>query len=393
MNVILVSHSIIPSVLLCGHAQLEHLRKQELIDYRFVRASKVRSEDLSWADIVVFVRSESYLEEYAASLAKGKRHLVYVLDDDLLNLPSFASSSKYYNIPSIHNNIVSIMKNCETFLTPSKVLLEKYGKDFSYADNIDEPSLNCIEKTNDNKKVKIGFAGSIDRTQDINTILEGTLEEILEKYKDQVDIEFMGAKPEIVDKYKLNYIPYQDSYKKYTKKMGELNWDIGLAPMPISDFHSCKYFNKYVEYASFGIAGIYTNCKPYIYGINDKKNGLLVNNNKEEWVEALSLLIENKDLREAISKQSIKEANTIYSLDTLSKQFYERITYGYEPKEKEDIVITKTHRIEIFIAMVKDKIMIQRWRFPFWCVKYMLIKLFEAIGIMKKKDNNNDWEE
>ena len=160
-NILIISHSLIPSVLLCGHSQLSHLKKQGIIDYKFIPSHKIRSEELTWADIVVFVRSESHLEAMASEITKGKKHLVYVLDDDLLNLPSFASSAKYYNIPSIHNNIIKIMENCDTFLTPSRVLLEKYGYKFRYADLIDEPSLNCVEKINKNSKIGKNFTSII----------------------------------------------------------------------------------------------------------------------------------------------------------------------------------------------------------------------------------------
>lgn len=391
-NVIVVSHSLIPSVLLCGHAQLLFLKKQGLIDYQFVEARKANTDVLSWADIVVFVRSESYLEAYVSALCKGKKHLVYVLDDDLLNLPDYVSSAKYYNIKGIKNNIKNIIKNCDTFLTPSPVLLEKYGTECKNSFLIDEPSLGGIKKRKDNEKIKIGFAGSIDRTQDINEILNDSLEEVIKKYKDKVDIEFMGAKPDIVDKYNLNYIPYQDGYKKYTQTMGEANWDIGLAPMPISNFHECKYFNKYVEYASYGIAGVYTNTKPYIFGINDRVNGLLVNNNKQDWINAISLLIEDDFLRRAISKKSLEEANGAYSLETLSKQFIEKISYDYVEKDKEAVNISLIIRVKILLAMIKDKIIVQRWRFPFWCVRYICLKLLEKFGLWKKDEYKQDWE-
>lgn len=390
-KVLVISNSLIPSVLLCGHAQLDYLKNKGLVEYKFLKSSKIRSQEINWADILVFVRSESYLEAYASKLAKGKKHMVYVLDDDILNLPDYISCAKYYKIPGIHNNIITIMNNCDTFLTPSRILLDKYGKSFKYADLIDEPSLNTIKEKKDNKRLKIGFAGSIDRTQDINNILTESLIEIIKKYKD-VDVEFMGAKPSIVSDYKLKYIPYQDGYKKYTKIMGEANWDIGLAPMPISDFHKCKYFNKYVEYASFGIAGIYTNTEPYVYGINDGENGLLVNNSKDEWVNAISRLIEDNELRKRISKNSIKEANTIYSLETLSQQYLDRITKNYQTVEDESFIdISFEIRIKVFAAMLKDKIMIQRWRFPFWVIKYITIKILEKMHLWKKPEDNDDY--
>ena len=388
-NVLLISNSLIPSVLLCGHFQLQYLSKQKKINYKFASSRRIKKKVIDWADIIVFVRSESSVEKIIAQELKGIKHLVYVLDDDLLNLPDYVSSAKYYKIPRIHNNIISIMNSCDSFLTTSRVLLEKYGKGFKNAFLIDEPSLQNKVNNKDNEKVKIGFAGSIDRAQDINVILEETIKEIINKYKDSIEVEFMGAKPTIVDEYKLNYIPYQDSYQKYIEKMSELNWDIGLAPMPISDFHSCKYINKYVEYASFGIAGIYSNCAPYIYGIRNGENGLLVDNNCKDWVEAISSLIDNKKLREKISDNAVKEAKTKYSLETLSYQYLDCIMKDYdETKINKDSHILLD--LELFSVLLVDEIKVQRFRFPFWCVKYISLKILEALGIIEKKANNDD---
>ena len=388
-NVLLISNSLIPSVLLCGHFQLQYLSKQKKINYKFASSRRIKKKVIDWADIIVFVRSESSVEKIIAQELKGIKHLVYVLDDDLLNLPDYVSSAKYYKIPRIHNNIISIMNSCDSFLTTSRVLLEKYGKGFKNAFLIDEPSLQNKVNNKDNEKVKIGFAGSIDRAQDINVILEETIKEIINKYKDSVEIEFMGAKPTIVDEYKLNYIPYQDSYQKYIEKMSELNWDIGLAPMPISDFHSCKYINKYVEYASFGIAGIYSNCAPYIYGIRNGENGLLVDNKCKDWVEAISSLIDSKKLREKISDNAVKEAKTKYSLETLSYQYLDCIMKDYDETK-----VNKASHIlldlELFSVLLVDEIKVQRFRFPFWCVKYISLKILEALGIIEKKANNDD---
>lgn len=392
-NVILVSHTLIPSVLLCGHSQLTHLKKLNLIDYRFVSANKLNSDNLSWADIIVFVRSETHIEEYVSRLCKGKKQMIYILDDDLLNLPDYVSSAKYYKLKTIQNNIKSIMNNCDIFLTPSRTLLNKYGPQFKYSFLIDEPSINCVFKTKENEKIKIGFAGSIDRQQDINEILQDVLKKIISKYKDKIEIEFMGAKPALVDEYNLKYIPYQDSYMKYTKKMGELNWDIGLAPMPVSEFHSCKYFNKYVEYASFGIAGIYTKCVPYVYGINNMVNGLLVDNDKNQWIDAIETLINNVELRKKISIESIKEASTIYSLDTLSKKYLKLIDYENNYNHGVHIVIDRKMKFKVYLLIIKDKISIQGWKFPLLSIKYFYLKLTEKLGIRKKKDDNLDWDE
>jgi len=248
---------------------------------------------------------------------------------------------------------------------------------------IDEPSLNAIQRKETNAKVKIGFAGSIDRTQDINQILEASLIDILQKYQDKVEIEFMGAKPNLVEKYHLKHIPYEDGYKRYTEIVKDANWDIGLAPMPDTEFHSCKYFNKYVEYASFGIAGIYSNHEPYIHGIRNEENGLLAENTTQAWTEAISRLIEDRKLREKISANCIKEANTIYSLETLSYDYLKKISDGYINKERETIKGLWKYKIKCFYARVLYKIKEQGWKLPFW----MVFKLWKIVTGRNNKNN------
>ena len=385
MNVLVVSTTFIPSVLLCGHCQLEYLEKQGKLNYKFSISHFINKRNVEWADIIVFLRSDSDIDAYVSKIAKkaGKK-LIYVMDDDLLNVPDYLSSSPYYLLPSTQNNIRTIMSNCDTFLTPSPVLLEKYGPNFKYKYNIAEPSLNRIIKKEKNDKVKIGFAGSIDRAQDLNEILEDAITQIVEKYGDSIEIEVMGAHPDFVDKLGLKHLPYQDGYDAYTAYMAKCNWDIGLAPMPLSEFHRCKYFNKYVEYASFGIAGIYTNCEPYIYGINDRVNGLLVNNTTQEWVNAISELIDNKQLRQIISENCLKEANEIYALDILADDYLEKITTNYKKAEDFHIPSLSFAKFIIFFKRVLRKIKEQGLNFPSWFIKKISSKIED------KKEFNED---
>ncbi len=394
MNVLIVSTTFIPSVLLCGHCQLEYLEKQGKCNYKFSISHFINKKNVEWADIIVFLRSDSDIDAYVSKIAKkaGKK-LIYVMDDDLLNVPSYLSSAPYYLLPSTQKNIRTIMSNCDTFLSPSPVLLEKYGPDFKYRFNIPEPSLNRIHKKEKNDKVRIGFAGSIDRAQDLNEILEDAITQIVQKYGDSIEIQIMGAKPDFVEKLGLKHLPYQDGYDAYTAYMAKCNWDIGLAPMPLSEFHRCKYFNKYVEYASFGIAGIYTNCEPYVFGIRDKENGLLVNNTTKEWVDAISQLIENEKLRKDISDMCLKEANEIYALDILADDYFEKITHDYTIPEKTRIPSLTFVKGIIFFKRVFRKVREQGLNFPKWFVEKMRSKLEDKREFEKDKANKEKLKE
>lgn len=390
MNVLAISITFIPSVLLCGHCQLEYLQKNGEINYRFVPEHFINPADVEWADVLVFVRSDSDLGAYVSKIAKklGKR-LVYVLDDDLLNPPSYISSYPYYSLPSTKNNMKTIMKNCEVFLTPSPVLLEKYGDAFNRKYLIAEPSLNRIETKPKNNKIKIGFAGSIDRAQDINEILEDTIAKLVEKYGNKIDIEFMGAKPSFVDKFHLTHLPYQDGYEAYTAFMAKCNWDIGLAPMPDSEFHRCKYFNKFVEYASFGIVGIYSNLEPYIYGIKDRVNGLLVDNTTESWFNAICELIENERLRQNISNECLKQAKDIYSLEVNSRDFLDKVLDGYNVEKHKRVGSFIPAKSLFFVKRVYRKIKEQGTNFPQW-LKEKLEKKSQENKMLKELSNNTE---
>ena len=103
--------------------------------------------------------------------------------------------------------------------------------------------------------------------------------------------------------------------------MKELNWDIGLAPMPETAFHACKYYNKLVEYAGYGIVGIYSNVLPYTEAAEDRVNGLVCENRKEDWVLALSELIEDSALRKKLSANCLHQAQTIFSVRFAAEDF------------------------------------------------------------------------
>lgn len=267
------------------------------------------------------------------------------------------------------------------------MLLEKYGDWFKYKFNIAEPSLNRINKKPENTKVKIGFAGSIDRAQDINIILENAITKIFEKYGDSIEIEFMGAKPSFVEKLSLTHLPYQDGYEACTAFMSKCNWDIGLAPMPKSDFHRCKYFNKYVEYVSFGIVGIYSNLEPYIYGIKDGVNGLLVENTTGAWVNAISKLIEDTKLRKQMSDYCLKEANDIYALDILSKEYLEKTMVGYQKAKSNNVPSLAFSKFILFFKRIYRKIKSEGKNFPTWFKKKLEDKTEKFKLYLKDKKN------
>lgn len=209
-----------PSALLCGYEQLTFLANKGLIELKTItRASNIPDEYLD-ADAVFFARAESKCEvELAKYLREMGKSLFYILDDDLLNVPDYIPCSAQFNNRSIRKNIADMLLVCQFLVTPSLQIAEKYGHLFDKTVIVEEPALSIYKHTLTNEQVRIGFAGSADRTLDVDRLLSEPLRIIRDKYGERVSIEFFGVKPTIASELNCRCIPHTNSYKEYQDTM------------------------------------------------------------------------------------------------------------------------------------------------------------------------------
>ena len=316
-RVLMLVREMIPSAVLCGYAQLSELQRQGKISLRTVSPGCITPGLIARADVLIFLRSDDSFALTAAELARrAGKYCVYVFDDDLLNVPPEISSAAHYNLPETKRCIRAIMRLCQCMLTPSAVLLEEYGGLFERAERIEEPALPAqplLHPTGG--PVRIGFAGSTDRSGDVDRIVAEALRRMKDKYGQNVTIDFYGVRPTAAKGLGARCLPYDQSYDEYRRTMERLGWDIGLAPLPDTPFHRCKHYNKYIEYAAFGIAGIYSDVAVYREAVSSGENGLLAPNTPDGWYTALCQLIENESLRRSIARQCFREVRERCSLE------------------------------------------------------------------------------
>lgn len=155
------------------------------------------------------------------------------------------------------------------------------------------------------------------------------LEKLMIKYP-FLHVEFMGGleKEQVqqlfagIDLNILNRIEVTGgtpSWKEYPKKLSKTKWDIGICPLIDDEFNRNKSHIKWMEYSTYKIPTVASMVYPYykkidgVDAIKDGKTGFLANDTKD-WVEKLSKLIENKELREEIGNNAynyIKDNLTI----------------------------------------------------------------------------------
>ena len=144
-HVLLIYRKMIPSIRLCGHCQMEYLAQEGRIEYRAVQEMKLKTSDLNWADIVLLGRLDSWYEyQITRKLRKAGKTLIYIIDDDLLNIPPEISSAAYYGQKEIQGYIRGMIEMSDAILSPSPLLLKKYAVNGRRSIRIEEPAIDPL---------------------------------------------------------------------------------------------------------------------------------------------------------------------------------------------------------------------------------------------------------
>lgn len=335
----------IPSAVLGVNNILEYISKKREIEFIFKKTHEIRSKDIIQADIVICVRGATDSDKNIISLAKMYNRLtIYYLDDDLFNVPKYASCSPFYESKHIRENMIEMMKKSDILWTSNHNIEKKYGFYFNRKYVIDIPI--DIEKNEnlkigktDEKLIKICFAGSIDHVYLFDEMLAPVINNISEKYIDKVEVCIIGIKPKkLKQNSNIKVIEFFDDIKDYYNFVKENKFDIGLAPLMDTEFNSCKYYNKFLDYTSKGIVGVYSNVEPYKIIVNNEINGMLAENKIDSWQDALEKLILSEELCNKMYENAVKYIQERFSYEYITLKLLEYIP---EIKNKQEKKIEK----------------------------------------------------
>ena len=102
----------------------------------------------------------------------------------------------------------------------------------------------------------------------------------------------------------VKWIPVHEDPAAY---YATINYDIGLAPLVVTEFDLSKSPVKVLEYAARGIPSVATDCEVYRSFIRHGENGFLVKR-EHEWLHYISLLASDNDLRLRMGEVARKDA-------------------------------------------------------------------------------------
>ena len=112
------------------------------------------------------------------------------------------------------------------------------------------------------------------------------------------------------------------SWEKYLEYSGKVHYQVGLAPCFNTPFNQTRSHTKLFDIARAGAVGVYSNSSPYQDVIMDGQTGILVENNTQDWIEAISKLLHaSSENRKHIHENALTWCNYNIERDSFYK-FY-----------------------------------------------------------------------
>lgn len=155
-------------------------------------------------------------------------------------------------------------------------------------------------------QVCIGWSGSATTVGNLK-VIRAPLAKL--GARDDVRLRFIGG-----DDFDLPEVPHEARLWNADTEVEDLRtFDIGLVPLPLTDWTPHKFYLKLVQYMAVGIPAVATPLGSNPIVIENGENGFLADTD-EEWVTLLERLVEDQELRERLGKRAAEDAHRKYTL-------------------------------------------------------------------------------
>jgi len=270
------------------------------------------TDAISKSDIVVFQREfpnnlSNYLSVMSQAANLGKP-VVMDMDDDLLSLPIHHPDRVKLNYAKAQIPILTGMVQATALTVTTPYLadqLRKYNSNIFVMPNYLDDSLwhfNAPQVEPVGDKIRIFFMGTVTHVPDLE-MLKPAFRALAMKYPGRLEYMFYGANLKFEESIPATVTNCQSEtfvYADYVRVALAQKANIAIAPLENIPYNHCKSSIKYFEYSATGLPGVYSRVTPYSSVIEEGVNGFTAAT-VDEWIDKLSQLIENSQLREAMA--------------------------------------------------------------------------------------------
>lgn len=179
-------------------------------------------------------------------------------------------------------------------------------------------------------EVVVGYMGTRTHDGDLRMVLR-PLRDLLVRRNGAIRLEVVGVGDEHTLAAFFDGLPVtrldpgpDEAYPRFPGWMRRsLRWDFAIAPLQDDPFTRCKSDLKYLDYGALGIAGLFSDVRPYRETIRQRETGLLVPNEPDAWAAALEEMAGNGALRSRLATAAREEVRGTRMLATNARRWPE----------------------------------------------------------------------
>jgi 2-polyprenyl-3-methyl-5-hydroxy-6-metoxy-1,4-benzoquinol methylase len=248
---------------------------------------------------------------------------LYVIDDDLLNVPREIGQAKfaYHNHPLRLDAVRYLLKECDVVYCSNERLARRL-EELRIVREFYVGSLFCaggvLQAPREGQALTLGYMG-FDHDHDFQVALPAVVR--LLRNNPHLKFELFGriARPHELAEFgdrviELSVVP---DYEAFLTTLAARRWDIGICPLAHTPFNEVKNINKWIEYTSVGTAVVATQGLIYDACCADGCGWLA---DDGDWDEALQALAADPVLRLRQVQAAQRKLEQNYSVKALRTQ-------------------------------------------------------------------------
>lgn len=302
---------------------LDYMQRHRMLVWQEKLESDITLNDMRMHDAVLLNKHSNArgLEIIQTAKELGLR-AIYDLDDWILDLPSYSVTNLDEDVLA---NIVQMIRAADVVTVSNPLLQHKLQH--IRADSI------ILQNGFDHESVPFDLAAHresttprilFSNTDGIKLInhRKQFMQQMVVFMKNNPDVEFdfwgdhfpeLGRIPRVNDR---GFIPN----KAYKQAIRDAGYWFSVVPLGGAEdpgtifFNSCKSCIKYIDYGSLGIPAIYSDTPVYSNVVKDNVTGLLVKNENSNWLDAMTRLLHDSELRHTIRTQSYADCINRFGL-------------------------------------------------------------------------------
>ncbi len=198
--------------------------------------------------------------------------------------------------------------------------LAEYGRQFNNNVSVIPTTIDTTyhQRTGDKKaesRICIGWTGSHTTIAHFEYAIPFLIK-LKKKFGDRIYFKVIGDSLYTNAELGIKGIPW-----KYETEISDLSEiDIGIMPLPDNEWTKGKCGLKGLQYMALEIPSVMSNVGVNSKIVTDSHNGFLAAN-EEEWIEKISMLIKDADLRKRIGMTARKTVEEHYSVNSQKEQY------------------------------------------------------------------------